>query len=388
MLDLEKLAPRMHQLVEDRAQQLQRVGEHAGEAHSRLRQAAGAWDDLQRRVARSRTSWLVADLLSDPSATFCAPPCPAAYAVVATDGSQIAADRHEASYCAVLNVGKVLIRYGDASAARLQSVPELVFEEEDIENEIGRGRLEHKRAAVEHDALAELVTECAELAAPTVAMVDGTLILWSLDGEEDDYRKAMVERFTGLLDVARERRAPVVGFISRPGSRDVVNALRVHACPFDADCEKHCSEQKGRFRHRAPCAGVEMATDGLLFGRMLAPGERSALFGTRSKIMGEYPPEHVIRFCYVHAGSEVVRLEVPRWVAEDAALMDLAHAACLDQVAKGQGYPRALTEAHELAVVRGPDRARFYEALEGMMVRANLRIEVTRKALSKRTRSI
>jgi hypothetical protein len=47
-----------------------------------------------------------------------------------------------------------------------------------------------------------------------------------------------------------------------------------------------------------------------------------------------------------------------------------------------------LTEAHELAVVRGPDRARFYDTLEGMLARARLPIAVTRKALAKRTRSL
>lgn len=135
-----------------------------------------------------------------------------------------------------------------------------------------------------------------------------------------------------------------------------------------------------------------MTVDRLLFARLLQPGERSARFRTRSKIEAYYEAhgcsQHRTCFCYVNAGSEVVRLEMPEWVATDEALLDLVHAVCLDQSEKGQGYPRALTEAHELAVVRGADRISFYETLERMLVQSRLPVVVTRKALAKRTRSV
>jgi hypothetical protein len=83
--------------------------------------------------------------------------------------------------------------------------------------------------------------------------------------------------------------------------------------------------------------------------------------------------EHRIYFCYVHVGTEVARIEVPQWVAENSALLHQALSLTLAQVNKGFGYPVALAEAHNQAVVRGGDRARFFALLEQQMIRAGLR---------------
>ena len=45
----------------------------------------------------------------------------------------------------------------------------------------------------------------------------------------------------------------------------------------------------------------------------------------------------------------------------------------LAQVQKGYGYPVALAEAHNQAVVRGGDRARFFNLLEQQLIKAGLR---------------
>jgi hypothetical protein len=70
--------------------------------------------------------------------------------------------------------------------------------------------------------------------------------------------------------------------------------------------------------------------------------------------------EHQIYFCYVHVGTEIARVEVPAWVAENPEKLDSALSLMLAQVQKGYGYPVALAEAHNQAVVRGGDRARFF----------------------------
>ncbi|MFM7546715.1 MAG: nuclease, partial [Synechococcales cyanobacterium] len=44
----------------------------------------------------------------------------------------------------------------------------------------------------------------------------------------------------------------------------------------------------------------------------------------------------------------------------------------LAQVIKGFGYPVALAEAHNQAVVRGGDRSRFFALLEQQMIKAGL----------------
>jgi hypothetical protein len=401
LLDLEKLAPDMHRLVARRQREAEQVAAACNLGADLLAGLGAGWSELRARIDQASTSWLLADLLEDPSRRMPAPGCPDAYTVLATDGSQIAADRHEVDGCAVLNVGKVTLRYGSAPSAELVAEPQVVIEEDEVnpgrKNPLGTAMptlsLALRRTMAEIAALGELIREVGAGGAPTVAMVDGSLIQWPLEGEDPDCRDVVMGCVRAALDDAMERRIPVVGYVSRPGSRDVANALRVLRCPHPfARCETYCAEHARPRRRSAPCGEIDLAVDRMLFSRLLGADERSALFGTRSKVEQYYTvhgcEHHRTRFCYLNAGGEIVRLETPAWVAHDAALMDLVHGVCLDQVNKGQGYPRALTEAHELAVVRGPDRARFYDTLEGMLARARLPIAVTRKALAKRTRSL
>jgi hypothetical protein len=72
-------------------------------------------------------------------------------------------------------------------------------------------------------------------------------------------------------------------------------------------------------------------------------------------------------------GAEIARIEVPEWVATDSVLFKQALSLMLAQVQKGYGYPVALAEAHNQAVVRGGDRARFFAVLEQQMIRSGVR---------------
>jgi hypothetical protein len=66
-------------------------------------------------------------------------------------------------------------------------------------------------------------------------------------------------------------------------------------------------------------------------------------------------------------------VEFPVWLAEDSELLDQSLAIVLSQIEKGFGYPVALAEAHNQAVVRGGDRRRFFALLEQQLVRTGLR---------------
>jgi hypothetical protein len=69
----------------------------------------------------------------------------------------------------------------------------------------------------------------------------------------------------------------------------------------------------------------------------------------------------------------VARIEIPEWVAQNSSLLNQSLSLTLAQVYKGFGYPVALAEAHNQAVVRGGDRTRFFALLEQQMIRAGLR---------------
>jgi hypothetical protein len=79
---------------------------------------------------------------------------------------------------------------------------------------------------------------------------------------------------------------------------------------------------------------------------------------------------------------------VPRWVAEDQDQLDLVHWVLHDQSMLGLGYPLALQEAHELAVLSMADRRLIEDAVERALAGANVTVTYQGKAGSKRVRAI
>jgi hypothetical protein len=109
-----------------------------------------------------------------------------------------------------------------------------------------------------------------------------------------------------------------------------------------------------------------------LWGQFLNPGQRGPLWRSSQEILELYEEAQQIYFCYVNLGSEIARVEIPAWVVEDKPLLEQALGILLGQVSKGYGYPIALSESHNQAVIRGSDRVRFFALLEQQMIRAGL----------------
>jgi NurA-like 5'-3' nuclease len=125
-----------------------------------------------------------------------------------------------------------------------------------------------------------------------------------------------------------------------------------------------------------------------LFNRLLAPGQRSALFGSRSSVVKKYYGANAVNFFYIKLDGEVARVEVPLWVAENESLLELVHSTLLDQCRRGLGYPVALSEAHEQAVVTVADRQQFWSLVEQVLVEDGIYPESSAKSESKRGRWI
>jgi hypothetical protein len=205
---------------------------------------------------------------------------------------------------------------------------------------------------------------------PTIAMTDGSLIYWFLEPLPVEARSRILDPILAAWEELRKLRVPIIGYISASRSGESINFLRFQTCPYQVpDCMKHCQS----IRDKAPCQVLEPLRDVALWNRLLKPGERSPLWRSAAKIQEFYGEGQRIYFCYVHVGSEVARVEVPEWVAEDRELLDSALGLVLAQVQKGYGYPVALAEAHNQAVVRGGDRSRFFSLLEQEMIKAGLR---------------
>jgi NurA-like 5'-3' nuclease len=120
----------------------------------------------------------------------------------------------------------------------------------------------------------------------------------------------------------------------------------------------------------------------------LRRGERSARFASRSPVLRHYSAGARVQFVYLNVGDEVARVEVPAWVGDDPALLDLVHATIVDGCARGWGYPPALAEAHEQAVIRGGEREAFLRmVMEALNVEGQPAV-VSAKGLSKNRRAV
>ena len=326
---------------------------------------------------------------------------PGNFCVVSVDGSHIDVDRHIPVRCYLINIGGCVLTYGSQPDAQLFSLPRLCTEDKDlyltgssttaIESQPVEGQLVGlKRAAEEVKGLADAVGDLTK-SLPVLALVDGTLLLWALAGRgypsfvrEKILGEGLVPAFDKLQEMASDRSLAVAAYTSLPQSREVVNTLRLYLCPYDAaECTTSCGGQRSS---RSPCDSLQGLLDRHLFQELLAPGERSSVYRSNSSVSREYYGAHQVHFYYINTGDEIARVEVPEWVAKNEGTLELSHTLILDQCMRGRGYPAAISEAHEQAVVTGSDRELFKQMLEDALQRNRLPVFTSEKARSKRMR--
>jgi hypothetical protein len=84
--------------------------------------------------------------------------------------------------------------------------------------------------------------------------------------------------------------------------------------------------------------------------------------------------------------DDIARVEMPLWIGQDEQRVGLLHALLIDQCRRGLGYPLAIMEAHEQAVIGGPEREAFRRLLEAQVTAEGLPAAPSGKDLSKRAR--
>ena len=312
--------------------------------------------------------------------------------VVATDGSQVFPDRHREPHCYLLNVSRIAFQYGTLEAPFIESVPTLGYEQayvqevlDAVERDPSADTVSALRDQLELDALLETARQARVPGRPLLALADGTLIRWMLRRLPNPaHADAFLAAYAKALQGFRDERLPLASYISMPASTEVVSLLRIAVGAVGAPGADDDD----------PFDGV---TDRALFAHHLAPGERSALFASGSRVQGSYADDDRTAFFYLRVPGavddggdvlfgdegEVARVELPRWVAEDAALVALVHAVLLSECLKHDGYPMILAEAHERAVIRAREKDAFYELLERDFRASGLPVPLSRKAASK-----
>lgn len=376
-----------------------------GDRERRLQNALSAVADFPvdsygatREQAGER--WNTPLVLEPPASRYAAEPPPPDFRVAATDGSHIEVDRHLAVRCFLINAGISVLTYGARPDADLFSMPrlyagedELVMREEGTNREqtIEGAVLGAKRAVEETAALAELV-EALTPDTPTLALMDGSLVMLGLVGHGyHDFvlRELIEDGFVAALErlrlTAKGRPLAVASYISLPGHAELVSALRTMTCAYgDAEEERRCGI---RGPGASPCdVCVGGVLDREIFARLLEPGERSAVFSTSSRVVDNHYKGTGVSFFYVNVGEEIGRVEVPSWIADDEATLGMAHSLVVDQCRRGRGYPVALMEAHEQAVIGTADRRYFVQLVEQALHQQGTPVYTSEKARSKRLR--
>jgi hypothetical protein len=324
---------------------------------------------------------------------------PMDWSVASVDGSHIDVDRHIPLSCYVVNLGGCVLAYGSSPDAVFFSQPQVAHQHSDLflvdpanpanEEMVTGPLLGLIRTVQELERLAQVVEELPGTT-PVLALVDGSLVLWGLSGRghQPFVKQAIIDdRLVGVLDrlreAARVRPVCLAAYVSFPRSAEVVNAVRSCLCPYElAQCRYTCGNSRSA---KPPCDLANGFLDRDLFQGLLEPGWRSATYMTNSSVPRENYGDHQVAFFYLHCGQEIARVEIPRWAAQDERLLSLTHSLVLDQCRRGQGYPVAISEAHEQAVISGSDRRLFREMVAQLLDRQGVTTFTSEKERSKRT---
>jgi hypothetical protein len=405
-LDLAKVSPQLREMGRSLLDRHEAQAARRAYGIALLHRWADRWEELRDLAERRERRQRLASPREPLNTAVDLPLLPADHRVVATDGSQIEPDRHGPAEFYLVNVGWSALRYGPEPDAELASEPTLAYELEElfILDDEGRRRvpvqgshLAARRAVMELERAVAL-GEAFDDGQPLVILQDGTLLLWVLEERPEDFlRDAFLRPYVAALRQCQALGRPLASYISRPRSTEVATLLRSATCDGATDACHPCASAAApvglprRGRTVLPSRPI-CALDGLhdrFFFEWLAVGQRSAIFATTlNRSIEAYYGDQRIHFFFLNVGSEIARIEIPAWVAADEDALALVQAVVYDQCRRGQGYPAALTRAHEQAIVRGADRRMVRLLLDSMFSQQGLRAQLSQKESAKRVRAV
>lgn len=308
-------------------------------------------EQFQARLSEASSPWLIPTWKNSLSEKYQSKSIND-YIIIGVDGSQIYPDRHSGTLCSMVNVGTVLTSYEkENTKCSLKSIPKVhLFSEQELHEAIDTINCERQELEFMYGL------KCAresELKQKPLVLFDGSLVFWHLENMESSLKDKYISRYIALLEKYYFHQIPIVGYISMPKNKELVNLVRMQLSDFSP------STNDG---HNA----VNHVLDSHIVASYLKPYERTIIFEHHSPILEFYPKHLKPHFFYLHVGDEVVRIELPKWLTEVKPLVDYITTLIVDQAKKGYGYPIALSEAHEQAVIKGPDREFFYQMIDSM----------------------
>ncbi len=280
--------------------------------------------------------------------------------LIAADGSQINPDRHAAIQFCVVNVGAIQMKLNSGETPDIFTDTELLYGDDLLPNgfPLSDGMVALKRDLAERTKLDKL---SKGIQGSVVTFTDGPIELWGAKGEDAGTYEEIVQKYLGVLSRLQGRDVITAGYVDKPSADLVVRLLEIAS----AD-----NEQIQKLKEFHPLRSV---SDRWLYGEqknpLLPPGHRSAVFGIQSNSEKKYTGVLSLHFFYLNVGTEghpwPVRVEIPKWVADDKAKLDLLHGVLVEQcrMMGSKPYPYLLHRAHETAVVKNEEKQQIENML-------------------------
>jgi NurA domain len=208
-----------------------------------------------------------------------------------------------------------------------------------------------------------------------LAFFDNTLLL-SFSLPQTDLQNRFLQSLVDLARFSRDARVPLVGYVDRSFSRDLIHLLDAFEGKQNADKKTFydATVLNSKIENAAPILG--------------SWGNRTCFCYSDRKGLSIFHDSQtgksLVGFVYLQttSSSAPARLDIPSWVYDENLLdevLDTVRAECVI----GLGYPYALETADQTAVITMRDREIFLGALQEFANREKLNFSVSRKNASK-----
>lgn len=331
------------------------------------------------RIAALRETYSLVSWHGQLSDTFPIMPM-SLYHILAVDGSQIYPDRHVGGVqCSLINIGGCSIDYASKSTASFFSYPTVIVPEDFGALGFTSELIDLEREAREFTSGLEIASSIDRTSKPLLILFDGSLIFWHLENKTPEIKTNFLNRYCQTLTEAHNKNLLMASYISMPKGKELAQLLAYGLCNA-----AHADAYPCPTEYAVLCTNADSLIDAMLVSAFLPPHHRTTIMKSNAPITKGYPESIHPCFFYMNVGKEIVRIEIPSWIARDKQLVEKISSICLDQALKGRGYPVTLAEAHEQAVIKGPDRDFFYHLIQKIGFDHEQTIVMSQKSIKKR----
>ncbi len=267
--------------------------------------------------------------------------------LLAADGSQIIPNQHLAVQFGVINIGSIRMQSGVVPQTSIES--DLLYADEILTDQgylVGEEIIALRR---DYKERSQLLKAALQEEKQVITLTDGPLELFHQGRESAEYQQ-LLHNYLDTLSTLADYKILTAGYVDKPRGDLVIRLLELSTLT-----EEQLTDA-GKIRP------LKSLSDADLFGELLLPSQRSAVFQLHSGNANRFQGDLSIHFFYLNVGKigkpQIARVEFPAWLLGEPGNVDLLHEKILDQCAiMGiQAYPYILHRAHEIATVTYAER--------------------------------